>query len=276
VTPRSEGSGTHRFVARLFAEPIVRFALLGGVAFFAYRHFVPDTEAEEVTIRVDRSAVNAIEADRSVRDAAIDAYILDEVLFREAKARGLDDGDAIVRRRLIEKMRLLLEAETTIAAPTDAELDAYLREHAARFSRPLRIAFEHRFFARSRRGAAAEPDSGRALVELRAGRDAPGDPFLLGRALPLSSRGQIANAFGTPFVERIEALRAGAWEGPIASGYGSHVVRVIAREEAALPHLDDVRERVLGEWREDATDRAIEERIRELGRRYTVIREGDR
>jgi parvulin-like peptidyl-prolyl isomerase len=49
------------------------------------------------------------------------------------------------------------------------------------------------------------------------------------------------------------------WQGPIDSGYGSHLVFVAQRSEGRLPALDEVRDQVRREWldakRKEATDK---------------------
>jgi ribosomal protein L20A (L18A) len=49
------------------------------------------------------------------------------------------------------------------------------------------------------------------------------------------------------------------WQGPIDSGYGSHLVFVAQRSEGRLPVLDEVRDAVRREWldakRSEATDK---------------------
>ncbi len=42
-------------------------------------------------------------------EGLIDEAVREEILYREARRRGLDRGDAIIRRRLAQKMTFLLE-----------------------------------------------------------------------------------------------------------------------------------------------------------------------
>ena len=54
--------------------------------------------------------------------------------------------------------------------------------------------------------------------------------------------------FGAAFAARLAELPLYSWEGPIASGYGVHLVRVEERVVGAVPPLDEVREAVAREW----------------------------
>ena len=57
----------------------------------------------------------------------------EEVYYREALALGLDKDDSIVRRRLQQKMEFVSDDVAAQAAPTDAELNAYLLAHLDTF-----------------------------------------------------------------------------------------------------------------------------------------------
>jgi hypothetical protein len=169
-------------------------------------------------------------------------------------------------------MRLLLEAEADVGEPSASDLDEYRREHGEDLARPARIAFEHRFFSRSRRGDAARDDASSALENLRRERDVPGDPFLLGTTVPSSPVARIAATFGETFVTRLQQAELGAWTGPIASTYGEHLVNVTDREPESVPRLEEIRDTVEVAWRRDALARATELRLGEIAQGYRVIR----
>jgi hypothetical protein len=96
---------------------------------------------------------------------------------RHATSLRLDDGDPIVARRLVQQMKLQLEAEARRVEPTDAELRAYLLEHAERFTVPERVRVQQVFFSVARRGPRAEADA-RAQLNGLINPIATGDPSL--------------------------------------------------------------------------------------------------
>ena len=61
-------------------------------------------------------------------DALVDEHIRDEVLYREGVAMGLDQDDAVIRRRMRQKMEFVADL-TADVEPTDAELKAFVAEH---------------------------------------------------------------------------------------------------------------------------------------------------
>ena len=76
-------------------------------------------------------------------------------LIREARALGLDD-DIVIRRLLIEKMRILLARDPSAPALTDADLEDYLHRHRERFLQPAELTFSHIFLDRNVHGADLE------------------------------------------------------------------------------------------------------------------------
>ena len=71
-----------------------------------------------------------------------------------------------------------------------------------------------------------------------------GDRFLYQYRFDRQSPSQIARIFGSAFSERIATLDLGEWRGPVASGYGFHLVRVSERTEPRQPALPEVRDKV--------------------------------
>ena len=64
---------------------------------------------------------------------------------------------------------------------------------------------------------------------------------LLPSQLPLTRAMRVDSVFGAGFASAIEQLPAGIWAGPVQSGYGLHLVRVVDRTQAELPNLQTLR-----------------------------------
>jgi hypothetical protein len=177
---------------------------------------------------------------------------------------GLDGDDTIVRRRMRQKLEFLAEDLSESAAPTDAELERWLAEHAEDYRVQPRVALRQVFLSRERRGDGVGDEAQLLLARLRAasfGEDAQGlgDPSLLPSLLPLSSEDEIARSFGDDFAAAVMGLEPGRWSGPIESAYGLHLVLVEARLEGRMPALAELRDAVLRDFtsarREAAQDR---------------------
>jgi hypothetical protein len=131
----------------------VHVLVLGVLLFALHRRVAPPRASEEIVVTPD--AVAGMREDFKRRTGRmpsatdeknmIDAYVADEVLVREALALGLDRGDVIIRRRLIQKMEYLLENTEPVPDPTDAELEAFIAAHPERYATPARVTFTHVF-----------------------------------------------------------------------------------------------------------------------------------
>jgi parvulin-like peptidyl-prolyl isomerase len=271
---------------RTRGEPLVLFLALGLLVFAAERAERSAKEGRRVHLAAAEVTrlVRAFEGqagrppDEVELEMLVAERVREEVLYREALRLGLDQGDVIVRRRLAQKMGFVLADRREVAEPTVAEVRGFFAANADRYTEPARISFQHVFLSSERRGAAAAVEEARvALAALRSraqGEDGGwrrmGDPFMLpreygGRALP-----EIAELFGAGFAEQLVAAPLDRWSGPVASPYGTHLVRVVARFAEAQPELDEVRDRVLEDLREARREQADEAMLEQLLRRYRV------
>ncbi|MCG8456253.1 MAG: peptidyl-prolyl cis-trans isomerase [Holophagales bacterium] len=204
-------------------------------------------------------------------------------LVQTAVDLGLHRDDPIIRRRLIEKMRLLAGAQAGPLQADEHQIRAYYERHQERFMEPARLRLSQVFSSRERWGPKLEEEALRRAAEVRNRGLTPeeavaiGDPFLLGHHLPFRTLDQLARIFGAELVEQAAELEAGVWSLPLSSAYGSHLVWVheaLPRRPAALA---SVRHRVLEGMRVERRERRLAELVAELRLRYPVrIETGDR
>ncbi len=166
----------------------------------------------------------------------------DASLYAEALALGLDRSDPVVRRRLVQRMRLVLEARALAAEPSEAELRARYEADAARFALPARTRFAQLYFAREH-AAAAQAVKARLQTEQAPpeAAGAQGEPFLHPALQPPQSEAELAGRFGVDFARAVTGLPPGAWEGPVESAYGHHLVYVYERTPAGRAPYESVR-----------------------------------
>lgn len=247
-------------LSRLVREPLLHFLVLGACLFVLFY---------QVTDPVDTAAPNRIvitkaDVDRLTTqwqrqwrrpptdrelEGLVDAYIREEILYREALALGLDKDDVIVRRRLGQKLEFLFKDLAEQSDPGEGELERFLAENPDRYTLPGRLSFTHVYFNRDKRGAGTEKDAEKTLDLLTSGTEdvdptSLGDRFLYQYRFDDQSAPQVARIFGSTFSERIAALDVGEWRGPIVSGYGIHLVRIGERTEPRQPALSEVRDKV--------------------------------
>ncbi len=208
-----------------------------------------------------------------------------ESAYRRGLALGLDREDFVVRNALVTKMRLLAKAASRSEEPSgealERELEAYLRAHAAAYTEAERLSLTQVFLSAGKRGAALEADARAMLKRLRAAHTAPetaarlGDPFVSGSTFRNASPSGIAKIFGDGFATAVTELEPGRWSEPVRSPYGLHLVRVTARDAAALPPLDAVRSRVLRAYRSERRAQYLARMMDELRAAYEVRVEHD-
>lgn len=129
---------------RLLRHPLLHFLLVGGALVgvdLVTGGAEPPTGERVIVVdgtRLDRLRTRWREragrepSEEEVR-GVVAAFVEDEVLYREAIARGMHDGDLAIRQRLVQKMRYLVRDLATIQPPTEPELDAYLSERPERY-----------------------------------------------------------------------------------------------------------------------------------------------
>ncbi len=197
----------------------------------------------------------------------IDDYVLEEVLYREALAIGLDRDDTIVRRRLRQKIEFLLD-DFTAVEPSDADLQLLLDKQPDRFRLDARITFEQVYLKNESRDAA---DS--ILALLQADDSDPNrysESHLIEYRFDDASEPVIAAQFGDEFTAKIFALQAGQWTGPIDSPFGVHLVYVEHFVVGTVPVLADIRANVEREWLVDFRAAAQEKIIDQMKAKYTL------
>jgi parvulin-like peptidyl-prolyl isomerase len=206
----------------------------------------------------------------------VDDFVREEVLYREAKAMGLDQDDIIVRRRMRQKFEFLAEDQAArTGPPTDQELESYLRQHADKYSEEPNFSFDHIFFSREMRGASADAEANAMLARLSGKGTIDiaklGDAFLLPSRFEKTSAGETARLFGEKFAEDLTKAPLGTWAGPIESSYGIHLVRVNARIPEGAPPMAKVREAVLRDLLSDRRKQELDTQYEKLRARYMVV-----
>jgi hypothetical protein len=267
---------------RLLHEPLLHFLLIGIALFVVYGKVAAPNRAG-TSIVVSEAMVDEMAREHEARwtrkpsdqelAGLVDAYVRDEILYREGLALGLDRDDALIKRRVRQKFEVIAEEQSAREPPSDADLTAYITANEGRFLLPATASFEQIFFDNARTPADVERAVAAARVALAHGAD----PRKLGQASMLPGRIEnaaqdlIARDFGTGFAGEVEAAPVGQWSGPIASSFGAHLVRVTARTPTALPELDRIRRIVAREWENERRTSSRTDSYQKLRSQYTVV-----
>lgn len=246
-------------------EPLVHFLVLGAALFLLNAWLGPmSAPASRGEIVVAEARVRNLASNfartwqrpptKEELDGLVESYVREEVMVREALALGLDRDDAVIRRRLQQKVEFVSEGAAALSMPTDDELRAYLAAHADTFRTEPRVSFTQVYLDPGKHTGALDAEAKRLLDELNgpgvsANIASLGDRLgLLDQHYEAMPQAEIARLFGTTFAEALVGQPVGPWVGPIASGYGAHLVRIDTLQPGSLPSLGEVRPLVEREW----------------------------
>ncbi len=273
-------------LSRIIREPLLHFVLIGLLLFGVFAVVNRDSAGPANRIAITRADIEQLQSlfqrqwqrppTPQELQALVDGRIREEVLYREALALGLDRDDTIVRRRMAQKVEFLVSDTTVPSQPDAAVLAAYFEKNQERYREPARLSFTHVYFSSDRRGGRAASDAEAALKRLKQTKRAPrqasalGDRFMLGYDYAERGTDEIARDFGQAFVDAVAKLPIGQWSGPVASGYGIHLVYVSARTDSRVPPLSQVRERVAADWVIDQRREANDRVYQRLRSRYEI------
>jgi len=274
----SEPSNSAGLARSWLREPLLHFLVLGVGLFVLYRFATGPAGPGDDEIVVTAGQIDhLVEIFSTMRQRApsqaeleglINEHILEEVLYREALAMGLDDDDTIIRRRLRQKLEFLVD-DFAATEPTDEQLRTLLAERPESFREESTISFAHVFFRQGTDDAAAT-----LLAELQAGADidvsAAGDSLPLPSGFNIAPERDIDALFGEAFRVDIWALETGSWTGPIVSPYGLHLIHVTERIEGDVPELSEIRETVVREWLAARRDKAQVTFFAQLRSQYVI------
>ncbi|WP_372573721.1 peptidyl-prolyl cis-trans isomerase [Ruegeria jejuensis] len=262
-------------------EPLFHFFLIGMAIFVWFQIVAPEKgNVEDLeTIAINESDVALLAAQFEARwkrapsdtelQALVDASVREEVLVREARKLGLDRGDTVIRSRLSQKMDFLTEAIATSVVPEEEELEAFFQQNSERYATPAKVAFNQVFLGEKPSEAEVE----QALAALRAEQSPPdlGRSRMLPASMPLTAKKAIDTVFGAGFSNGFEKLNVGEWSGPIRSGYGDHLVQILAIEPSLLPPLEEIHDAVLRDWRRTMGDDLAQAQYEVLANGYEIV-----
>lgn len=233
-------------------EPLVHFLALGFVLYMAltWGGNPPDPASRVISVgSAEREKIAeswTLSMGRAPTDAeldqAVESFVREEVLYREALRLGLDEEDAIVRRRLVSKMDFSASLVAETAEPTDAMLEAYLDANTERYAQMANanaaLTFEQAFFI----------DEARARSAL--GQNSPAsDPTSLAKTVVSEPVREVEARFGQQFAQGISQLEPSEeWQGPVPSGFGWHLIRLNERA-VEPPDFKSLRTVLANDWR---------------------------
>ncbi len=245
-------------------EPFVHFVILGIMLFAGHALWQKHVVKSERTITISpaemerQAQIFATENRRQPSDADLEgllfAHIEEQVLMREAMRLGLNEDDTIIRRRLAQKMRFMIDDVSVPALPDRAGLETWFNDNTHFFIRPETRSFEHIYLSPKGRADTVISDAeillGGGVADNWQGM---GDAFMAGRSFNTLAQPAVQRDFGTTFAQKLFALPdTQDWQGPISSAFGVHLVRLTKVTPEYLPDFEDIQIEVEAVWLDEA------------------------
>lgn len=246
-------AGLGESVRRMARDPLTLFLLAGAAIFGAYYasqdrgdpiRYTPSIHKQLIE---DYKTVTGKEPSEEDRTQMRDDFIGEELLFREALARGLHLNDGETRERMIDRLRYIVVGAPL--EPTEEQLIDYYASHSDLYQTEPGYSFDQVFFNKRPENSAA------ILAKLTAGETVDGDDFWLGHTFPHYGDSMTRGMFGQPFLDGLAKGTDGEWMGPIESPRGWHFYRRTGMKKGARIPYETAR----GQVRQDvmtATTRA--------------------
>jgi len=220
---------------KIFREPLSQFLILGALLFLAHSFWESAVLRKDMTINV-----SAQEIERQA------------LIFASENQRPPTDEDikaSIIRRRLAQKMRFIIEDIEEQKTPSRAVLEKTYQDNIERFSLAEMRSFSHIYISPDRKNEALSDYVEEIKGQLK-GQGQPrsqqedwhalGDPFMLQRGYKNLSRNGVRRLFGTEFAQALFETDTDSWQGPIDSAFGRHFVYIDRVSPGKTPAFDDV------------------------------------
>ena len=233
-------------------------------------------DVESRTLVLERGALRAAQAGDEVlrgrpltpaEQRAFEAdWIRNRVLLHEARLRGLDRGDPLIRASVLG--RTILSLAPVVGTPTAEDLRRHFDDNHSAYEQPATLRISLATFP-----AGAEPPpeaSVRARLEAGERPEELGPSSRVGPRLEGVSIGDLRVLFGSAFAERVFDASGGRWIGPIASTFGTHFVRIDERLPPRRQPFDEVEGLVRQDWVAAQEERIIAPTLEKLRKRSTV------
>lgn len=257
-------TGLRRWLRDPFAVFALVAALLFGVHWALGRsdRTIEVSAATEAALLAEYQLMTGHPADPKQRQKLIDDYVADEILFREAVARGMHLTDRTTRARLVDRLRFQIAGAPD--DPSEADMLDFYSEHGELYRAEPQISLEQRFF--NRRPA----DPAAVLAALKRGESVADDDFWMGKRFPNYGESMLRGMFGADVLAAARTAPPGQWQGPFASPRGFHYIRVEARRPAATMRYIDVRDQVRQDLMAARTAAAVTAEVKRMEAKYVV------
>ncbi len=253
-------------------EPLLHFMLLGA-AVFAVDHLLVARADDPRSIVVGRAVVdeartlfrggNGRDPSPAELQVLTRRWLDNEILFREGMALQVDQGDAMIRDRVIFKALMVVESglqKPTVDGPT---LRAWFETQRAKYDEPARFDFQEAVLD----GEASDAAARAFAFALNAG--VPGDAKAGLRVFKGRPLDNLVQSYGAEFAQELGASPVGQWRA-LPTRDGVRVVRLDGKSPPAPASYETLRNVVLMDWTDATMAQRRTDAVRARGQKYRV------
>jgi hypothetical protein len=277
-----------KFLNKIIKEPLVHFLVIGAIVFVFYSFIKGSYVDKDHAIQITKSEVEGMinkwmaqmkrPPAREEVDIFLEDFVQREILFREAKAMGLDKDDMVVKNRMLQKLDFLTNDLLVTGTPTDAEALKYFNDNLEKYTIPGKIDFIHIYFNLDKRSFDEAKQTALDLKKnLNKSLSIPnnyfeeGDLFILPYEYYDLSNDVVTSKFGqSELSEEIFGLDEKKWSGPFLSSYGLHLVYVSSKKSSETNNFEDVKSDIEDELIKIKRREAKKRLISELKKKYVI------
>jgi peptidyl-prolyl cis-trans isomerase C len=260
---------------KLLRQPLLWFAIAGFLLFVIDARIVTDRKQIIVTTAQQQRLATLWETQTGAMaspkelSSLISSWIQEEILYREALRLGLDEQDSIVRRRLIQKLGFIAESDSE-ELPDVAVLRSFYQQQIDDYTLPVRYSFRQLYFRLESDAVAtlSKIEGGGSINEL-------GESSMLNAEYSYRSVLDINATFGANFADHFPTLHLNAWEGPLSSGFGFHLVQIVSVHEAEITPYNIVQNQVIMDYQRYQQEASRNKYTEELTDQYIVVIESE-
>ncbi|MEE2733287.1 MAG: peptidylprolyl isomerase [Pseudomonadota bacterium] len=262
-------------------EPLLQFLLLAAVL-FAVDGYVMGNRDDPRRIVIDDQRlldlISIFEEGQGRQPTAdelnnlIIKWSQNEILYREAQQLEMDQGDEMIRNRLVLKMRNVLFNRIIVDTPSEDELTTFFEFHRDQYDDPAYYDFELIALPKELNGPAVTA----LLNALNQGDSTPEQAALLVRRYQQRPLGNLETMLGAHPARALldSAPPAGTGAQPRWSQINAETPIMLARlthtRDAQPARLAEVRNQVIRDWKQFRNEIQMADQTKALADQYTI------
>ena len=250
------------------AQPIFQFFIIAAVLYTAI-YMSGKLSGDEYNVNISDKVTNdlysrykseyGLAPDEVTFRAYLDDWMQEEILFREAKAMGLDIGDDMIRERLVRKFKDVLLGEISTGGWDVEDLQNWFNENSSLFDVPPLFDIEEIALNKSTYQAQFESivSNEYKAVDLKTRK-------FYGR-----SPANINQLFGKDAINTLENHDEGGWV-LIKNAESLHAVRITKIVASQKSNFEDVRVRASQIYRDQLMREQLNVRLSDIAAKYEI------